>query len=559
MRWFGGCAPGREPVAPVGARVVWSDPSLWAVGSWPGRLMRTTEHQGRRLAVFGPCSAGEEELTRALDVSDLSVLGGAWAGSYTVVRSDAAGAVEVITDAAGACPVYTVDTREGAVWGSSSLALSSLATGRVDAEWLASYLLDKQTPSPGRSAWSQVAPIPPGHRLCLDVGGTASVAAWWQPARRTYADAAVMVRHALAEGVRSRTEETVTSADLAGTDSTALAVIASGYGPVTAVTIHPEGVTEGGDMAYAQALTLPGLTRALFPLQERHLPFCPADDLLPATDEPAPSTASWAMFSAQLRMVADAGSVCHLTGDGGDNLFLPPPSHLADLARRGHMLHLLNDAQAWARLRRISPWPVIGTALRGDAARLARPWITRPPWVTASPAPHAGADRSADAVLITEVRGAARPAYADGQLAGSLDLELHNPYFDAAVLDAVVSAPSWQRFSTRRYKPLLIDAIGDLLPEAHRQRATKGLFAGDFHRGLRNNLRRVLAMADGRLTELGLIDPVLLRTAIYTAALGADTIWSALLPTLGAEMWLEAIEAAPATAWTPIKAEQEVP
>ncbi|MEU1674814.1 albusnodin/ikarugamycin family macrolactam cyclase [Streptomyces roseifaciens] len=551
LRWFGGCAPGGQPLVPEGARLVWSHPPLWTAGTWSDRLLKTADGHGGRLAAFGPCAATSADLARALAAPDLSRVAGTWPGSYTVVRLGVQGAVEVITDAASACPVYTTRTARGLVWGSSSWALSTLARGGIDTGWLASYLLDKQNPLPGHSPWADVAPVPAGHRLTLAPGGTARVSPWWSPARRSYADAVPLIRRALTEGVRARMEDTPVSCDLAGTDSTTVAVIASQYGPVRAMTAHPEGVTDGGDMAYARLLSVPGLTRTLFPIQSRHLPFSPADDPLPVTDEPAPSSSLWAMFSAQMRAATGAGPGCHLTGDGGDNLFIAPPTHLADLARRRRFLRLAGDALAWAQLRKTSPWPLLSAALGRDAHRLARPWLTRPPWLLApAPAPTAG-QADADAVLVADVRGAARPAYADAQLAEALGAELHNPYFDALMLDAVASVPSWDRFTVRRYKPLLTDAIGDLLPEAHRTRATKGTFAGDFHRGVRVNLPRVLGLADGRLAAMGLVDPGPLRTAIHAVALGAETVWPPLLAALVAEMWAEAAACAAPLVWTP--------
>ncbi|GAU70654.1 hypothetical protein SSP35_21_00490 [Streptomyces sp. NBRC 110611] len=374
---------------------------------------------------------------------------------------------------------------------------------------------------------------------------------------RPYEDALPLVHRALTAGVRARVETAAAvSTDLAGMDSTTVTLIAAQHGPVTGITVHPDGITEGGDMAYARALTTSGLRRVSFPLRAEHLPFTPAADRLPATDEPAPSAVVWAMLSAQLHTAMLDGSVCHLTGDGGDNLFLAPPAHLADLARRGRLLKVAADAQAWAHLRKISPWPVLKFALRGEAARLARPWLARPPWVTttaAAGAVNAAAGNDADAVLVADVRGAARLASADVQLADALGIELHNPYFDGALLDAVVSVPSWRRFSVRRYKPMLVDSIGDLLPEEHRQRDTKGVFAADFHHGVRANLSRVLALADARLAGMGLIDPAPLRAAVHGVALGADTIWPSLLTVMSAEMWLEAVETAPATSWGPAK------
>ncbi|MFI6286732.1 asparagine synthase-related protein [Streptomyces sp. NPDC051018] len=144
-------------------------------------------------------------------------------------------------------------------------------------------------------------------------------------------------------------------------------------------------------------------------------------------------------------------------------------------------------------------------------------------------------------MLISSVRTSARTAHADTQLADTIGVELHNPYFDGAVLDAVVSVSAPLRFSVHRYKPLL--------PELHRSRTTKGVFTADFHRGLRANLRRVLEHTDGRLAARGLIDPAPLRTTVHAAALGAETIWAMLLPTLAVEAWLDSIENTPAIRW----------
>ncbi len=333
-------------------------------------------------------------------------------------------------------------------------------------------------------------------------------------------------------------------------DSTTVALLAARHGPVTGVTLHPSGVTRGGDLQYARALDVPGLNRTYFPLETRHLPFTAADEPLPATDEPAPSTGVWAMLFAQLRAMAAGGSARHLTGDGGDNLFLPAPAHLADLARSGRWLRVAGDATDWARLRKQSPFPLIAQALRGDAARIGRPVRPRPAWLKAPAPDPTPFGEDADTVLVASVRNVARAVQADNQLADSIGIELHNPYFDAAVLAAVVSAPAVERFSARRYKPLLADAFADLLPEAHRQRASKGLFAGDFHQGVRTNLRRVLGLADGRLAAMGVIDPAPLHAAVHAAALGAQTVWPPLLSVLAVEMWLDAVENTAPVGWT---------
>ncbi|GHB32485.1 albusnodin/ikarugamycin family macrolactam cyclase [Streptomyces chryseus] len=552
MRWFGGCAPGGPARVPVGVRLVWSDPLLWTAGSWPERLVKSVESpSGFRLAVFGPCSAGPDVLAQAAKAPDLARAVAGWAGCFTAVRVDPSGTVEVVTDLAAALPLYSVRTVDGLVWGSSALALSALTGGQTDSEWVRSFLLDRQAPLPARSAWAGVLPVPAGSRLRLGPGGAVSVTAWWSPSRRSYEAAVPLVAKALGEGVRARVEGVAVSSDVAGIDSTTVAVLAARHGPVLGLTAHPEGITDGGDLRYARALTVPQLEHLPFPLRREHLPFSPAGRALPATDEPAPSSGLWAMFSEHLLTVAWRGSVCHLTGDGGDNLFMAPPVHLADLARLGRFWRLGRDALAWSQLRRESPWPLVGAALTGSVARLYRPWLAKPPWLTGpadEPPPTPG---DADTVLVADLRGAARAAVADAQLAASVGVELHNPYFDGLLLDAVVSVPAWHRFSVRRYKPLLVDAMGTLLPEAHRTRAAKGVFAGDFHRGVRANLPALLALADGRLAGLGLIDPGPLRAALHGVALGAKSVWPPLLAALAAEMWMAAVESDKPVAWVP--------
>lgn len=354
----------------------------------------------------------------------------------------------------------------------------------------------------------------------------------------------------LAEGVRVRVEEVSATTDLAGMDSTTVALLAARYGSITGVTLHPEGVTRGGDMEYVRALAVPGLDRTFFPLGVRHLPFSPSDVPLPATDEPATSTPTWSMFSDQLRMIAATGSGCHLTGDGGDALFLSAPAHLARLTRQGRWLRMLGDAMEWARLRRQNPRPLIVAALRGNAGHIGREPRPKPSWLSVpAPDPSPPAGTAAHTSLVASLRNAARSAHSEIQLAGALGVTLANPYFDGAVLDAVVSSPAEQRYSARRYKPLLADTFADLLPEAHRERAAKGMFASDFHQGLRLNLGWVLASTDGRLSAEGVINPVPLRAAIHAAALGAPTVWPPLLAALAAEAWLEAVENSPGTRW----------
>ncbi|WP_438488322.1 albusnodin/ikarugamycin family macrolactam cyclase [Streptomyces sp. S186] len=550
MRWFGGCAPDGPQIIPEGARVLWSEPRLWMAGKWPTPLIHMAKSRTALLAVIGPCAATQQDLAPALTARDLAKAVGHWPGSYTAVRFTTRAVVEIVTDPSGACPLYTTQTPNGLVWASSARALASLASGEIDPDWLASYLWDTAAPTDDRSPWKGVRPVPPGHVLTLAPDGARFMDPWWSaPTPRPRTEALSGLRHALTEGIRARVENTPSATDLGGTDSATLAVIAARHRPLTAITAHPLGHTEGGDLDYARALRVPGLTKIEFPVETGHLPFSPAATPIPATDEPPPSTAVWAMLSAQLRLARAHGTLRHLTGDGGDHLFLTSPRHLVDYAHNRRWLPLVRDALAWARLRRQAPGPLIAAALRRDTEGIARPGLARPPWLTADPSAPRWRPVTDTQALIASIRTVARTAHADTQLCDAVGIELHNPYLDGTVLTAVASAPAKDRFSAHRYKPLLVDAVGDLLPAPHRDRATKGVFTSAFHHGLRTNLDHVLDLTDGHLAARGLINPVPLRTTLHAAAMGAQTNWPTLLATLAAEQWLATINRTPAVRW----------
>lgn len=567
MRWFGGCLDphGADGVAPVGARWLWRQPALWTVGDWSAREVRTaTGRGGSRLVVLGPCSATDGEL-RGLVTGTAATLGAAataWAGAYTLVHADDRGRVKIVTDPSCACPIYTA--RDGSmVWASSARALAGLTGASVDVAWLAAHLADPLAPVPGRSPWSGIALMPPGHGLTT-ADGEFSLAPCWAPPRLDWDSAVTRLRDTLAAAVRLRVQDAVAACDLAGLDSSTLAALAAEAGPVVAVTVHPAGVTYGGDLDYAAttAAAFPSTLPLLLPLDERHLPYARIDCPLPPTDEPAPSSLTWAMLSAQLGALAELGARVHLTGDGGDSLFLAPPTYLADLARGGRWLRLLADTAAWARLRRHSPWGLLAVAATTAVTGLGRglpaspclpTWLTRraldaAATVAGTPERPAGIGL-AGAALLAEARFVARSAHTEAQLAATCGVALHNPYLDSRVLDTVLAVPAQLRCSPRVYKPILADAAAGLLPETVRTRTTKGAFVGDHHQGLRANLDAVLDLPDGHLAEHGLIEPEPVRTAIRAAGLGLETTWSHLEPLLCAELWLRSIAAAPAVDW----------
>lgn len=419
MRWFGGHTGGLT-VVPAQARLLWQGQlPVWLVGDWPDSHVRTARRQGRAVAVLGPCGASPAQI-QALLTEIPSEPAVTWPGCYTVVlvRTDTpASTVSVWTDVGGACPIYTMSHDGGTVWGSSSRALAALTGAQINNDWLATHLAAPAvTPMSGWSAFAGVSLVEGGHRLTLQAGRKPQVKAAWRPRRSSWAEAAGALRTALEDAVTARVApaRTVTADCSGGLDSTSLCLLAGRDGPVTAITMHPAGIDRGGDLDYARAAVAGSatITHWTMPLDEWHLPYADTT-VVPATDEPAPSTITLAMFTAQLRLLTDLGSDCHLTGDGGDTLLWTSPSYLADLARLGRLLPLAIHAQNWARLLRASPWLLLARALQSPAPHLP-PWLrdqVRPPTRNQ---PISGEHRlpAADRQVLTEIRAVGRTARA---------------------------------------------------------------------------------------------------------------------------------------------------
>ena len=365
---------------------------------------------------------------------------------------------------------------------------------------------------------------------------------------------------------------------------------------VTGVTLHPEGITSGGDASYARlAGRMPGIDHQWLPLGAEHRPYS-ALDRVPATDEPAPSALGYASFSAQLQWLRDQrGSDCHMTGDGGDALLCTPPLFLADLVRARRYGRAVTDSVRWARLTRRSVSPLLRAAVRTarttrmaalDAvvASLAEPgeraaigdvtWfpaVSAPPWATdvlrerasvlASLAANAG--RSANAGnwpdlttrhLAAVMATTGRTARADVELAAWCGVPLHNPFLDSRLIDTCLSVPLVERPGPAEYKPLMRAAFDDLFPTRLKRRVSKGDMTPDYYQGLRANQAAVADLADGRLAELGLANPAALRRIISLAGAGVAAAYGALETAVSAEVWLRSVEATPAVPWKPAQA-----
>ena len=127
------------------------------------------------------------------------------------------------------------------------------------------------------------------------------------------------------------------------------------------------------------------------------------------------------------------------------------------------------------------------------------------------------------------------------KLAAPLGVAMTNPFLDPRVASFALGALHRLRPEPGRVKPLLADAMINVLPDAIRLRSDKRPFNEVFYLGLRRNLPAVLAALDTpALTGLGMVDTGMVADALQDAAMGVtgaqSSVSAAQVPALA--VWL---------------------
>ncbi|MEU8923070.1 asparagine synthase-related protein [Kitasatospora sp. NPDC048545] len=463
MRWLTGWCTGAAragapvhegfgAVAPIAARPLWGGPDpLWAVGDWrPEEIRLATLRPGApavvrtgptapdpvedtpattRLAVLGHCGATDAELAAGL----AAARGGAvrhltaWPGSYTVVLRSGTRSTLLLTDLAGARPVFHTPWGNGIAYATAALPLADLVGAPLDTGHLAARLACPESPEAlgTGTPYLGVQQVPPGHVLGIR-GGRPYLSAYDGPASaeqpRDEAPAVRELTRALLESVRSRVRTTAPVPDPAGrarlgvdlsygTASATVALLAAAVPlpPVPAATVPARrtagvdaapGAAEAAAATWARngavkgswaraaprapaapeqlaAVTLgetePPATLALAPdtPRLRHTVLDPDPGTLPyaglRTDPQAgrltDEPGPELVAAARAEARFDAGGTDHLTGYGARQVLDGHPARLADLIRAGRPRELLSPVAALAGADRAAAGVLTG-ALR---------------------------------------------------------------------------------------------------------------------------------------------------------------------------------------------------
>jgi len=557
---------------------IWTGPPITLFAR--GRL-RTFANDVGRLAVVGHCLATDQQVSQALASGDLVTMAHL-SGAYAFVFANERSGVALAVDAAGQFSVYFGRQTGRVIFGSHAGLVAKFLGAKVDSVALAADVLSL----PGtRTAFLGVQRVDSGTALEVDKKGSRSVqlAQLSSDSRATIDTQAKRLQSSLLEAIDARVGSTsLMSSDFSGgLDSTSLAFLAvARVGRLATLTFHTDEapVPDDADRARQYAGLRPAFEHLWVEGTAQHLPY---QKLTAAADLPDWAPLTMAPLRLRLQVAAAGGSVLHLVGEGGDIVLSSPHTYLADLARRGELGRLWRHCRAWARLRGRSPIELFRRALllastsqRATLHALARSLVASTDrssnsWedlaLTRWSSPSCDflsrsartalaeyvvvvADRAdaegrswGDDMTLDQLRSMAGTLQAVRSAAKDIDISVHAPFLDTAVVEACLSVPAHRRYDPKTPKPLLRKALWGLVPSEVLNRRTKGDYTRMAYLGARRAAPRLRALLDSPASaDYGVIDPVAVRRALESGLQGNVAPWGELNKIFALELWLRA-------------------
>jgi asparagine synthase (glutamine-hydrolysing) len=469
--------------------------------------------------------------------------------------------------------------------------LDLLQKRTVSRDYLAEFLMlpggGVQELHDERCAYEGVHRVVAGTRVEVRLDGTIRVSRWWdwaaqveEPASLRLEDVAERFGALLSEAVRQRWVGRTAAHLSGGMDSTSVALLAarqaraSGNEPVHGLSmVYERFAVLSRETPYIEcALGEPGL-------QAHRLR---GDDYLDfdgyrseaSPDEPVLSVCQSTANHALVEYAARLGARTLMTGFGADELVCLPPYQLHELLRSGRWVTAWRESARWARAHGSSRWRYLGPfglvhfLPSAWQAGLACWWrggqvawerqreCTIAPWVRPEFARRCGLwQRAVERLRRTSHR--CRPLALSVALE-SLDLNVGDavrwelavprglltvhPYRDPRLVRFCLGWQGRMWIDPARQKPILADAMRDVLPAAIRERRRKGHFNEVFFTGLTRNLPVLESIVQrAPVDDLDLLDKGELLRCLHKAALGIgeDTLGVARLSlTLCVLKWL---------------------
>jgi asparagine synthase (glutamine-hydrolysing) len=452
------------------------------------------------------------------------------------VWDDEAQQLTVARDRYGIKPVYFHASRAAFVCASEVRALlaSGLVSKRISQSGLAAYLRFGSVQD-SHTLIDSVETLLPGHYLVIEPAQNAlrvTQAPYVHrfdteletPANLNRAEAVSQLRRILEDSMRSHLASDVPLGVFlsGGVDSSAIVALlkrVSDQTPKTFTVAFADSDYSEAEHARTVAKTF-ATDHCEISLSEQKL-----QSLLPAAlaamDQPTMDGINTYVIA---EAVKQAGVTVALSGLGGDELFAGYPSfrralRLRKLAGvpRGLRTPIARLGSATASsARRQKFWRMLASDTSARAAyRISRELFSAADIRALLPESRAclePAPADNDGDIVNAVAACEFQGYMTNTLLRDTDqmsmahgLEVRVPFIDAEIVEFVMALPGGWKLERQRPKPLLLDALGGLLPESIWRRPKMG-FTLPFERWMRSGLRPEIesTLAAGRLGRLGI-------------------------------------------------------
>ncbi|AFZ26601.1 asparagine synthase (glutamine-hydrolyzing) [Cylindrospermum stagnale PCC 7417] len=580
---------------PSNGKLLWEDTNyLWLCGDWKKRQVIKFSESLVKLAIIGSCLASYETVVKlfkkAVRESEYSQLM-RLPGIYNLIVQDNADTY-VFVDSAGVKTAFYAVHNSVITYSSLAIALQQLLKTEVDQSWLATFLSGSGTLSlvQKRTPFCGVQPIPPGHYLHISSGKLACKRYWYKPQEyKSFSDAAEYLHEQLLTAVEGRVNlyGNISSDLSGGFDSTTLALIASKAlanqsKQLVTITEKTLSAIQSSDVKYAQqaASLYPNINPVM--VEDFNLPSEYSGlESVPLIDIPDPVVLDMARIIYKMEIVKLSGSQLHINGEGGDAVLSSSCSYCVDLLKQAKIIGFLQHILGWSRLATCSPLPLIMSSINlnfssyqqwlmqkiknktllvttsnnltnleetitWDSLPKSTSWYTNKlvdlvleelyKWaLIATPF----ADNPGEHQAIAIIQGMGSSIKAEQQVADIYDVNLESPFLDSSVIDACLSAKPEERTSPFAYKPLLIKAFQQDLPQSIFKRNTKGEYTADELIGFRENRHIIKEILNtSLLADMGLVDIKKLQTAMQYFSIRLSDNMSFFNTTLSLEIWL---------------------
>lgn len=298
---------------------------------------------------------------------------------------------------------------------------------------------------------------------------------------------------------------------------------------------------------------------------------------LPEHDEPYPALFHLGMEKVLIDVASQLGVTTILSGGGAELITEGNHLYLADLLHQGQLKQALLEAKKWSNAKNISPWsilsdwglkPLIPARLRGGLFSLLHngysQWpnlkeFTIAPWINPDFAKKYHLWEQSRA-LIEQINQYPREEvfnqfaiqtsvgnWTAWHIANPQGIQISYPFLDPRLISYCLGLPQEIREVPGVTKPILQEAMKNILPEPIRNRKYKGNFNEVYWKGLSKNLSNLEQLiSQSKINDLGIFNTTQLITALQQHSLGIGSVPSGSRISLALSMsaWFDRMQKA---------------